>query len=283
MEKILLVIGLAMVVFACSEDSDDNVVLSDGISTGQIYATFQLLDDGDGFVYIEAQLTDGVPPRDANASTTFVRLSRGDNLWLSRGGTFLDVDIDGNLFSGVDLISETHERLAETRTETERWNFLYFSNTINSFGNWYNGMLLATDVGEYYVSLIRNDSVNVDQSSVTIPESFDLLSPSPAAQFSRSGDDIVVQWNNISDNYDVNIEVITTCANLTVDTYSENIPNDTGTLIIPAGTLVNSDLIGTCSSTLQVRKVSIGQLDSRFFAGIINGHQIRRVVFSTTE
>ena len=284
MKKIILILGFTIFIFGCSEDASDDVVRSEGISTGQIYATFQLLDDGDGFVYIEAQLTDGVPPADANSPTTFVRLVNRDELWLSRGGAFLDVDLSDNLFAGVDQISETHERLSETTRETERWNFLYFSNIINSFGNWYNGILLATDEREYYVTLNRdNEGVPANRSRVTIPESFDLLAPSSAAQFSRVNDDLVIEWNNVSTGYDVNIEIITTCSDFTVETYSETITNDPGMLVIPAGALASDDLVGTCSSTLQVRKVSIGQLDSRFFGGIINGHQIRRVVITSIE
>lgn len=274
---------LCSLTLAGCDDDDDNNVLSDTVSTGQIYATFQVVSDGNDEVFVEAQLTKGVPPTQNNQRESFVRLVDGDQLWLSTGEDISQIDLSNNVFDGVKALSDTQVRFEERRTERESYRlsflFLFDRVILSDFGDSYSAELPNTS-SRFRISFLRDDSRNATDSFVDLAEPFSVVSPSVNSRFSRSRDDIMVEWDNTDSESSVEIAANVSCPNGSFYEYTSTIDNDTGMFVIGAGTLDQSNLQGICSTTLNVRKVRTGQFDPRFIGGAVNSYQVRRVVFN---
>ncbi len=270
---------------ACDDDDDTERVLSDGVATGQIFATFQVISDGEDDVYAEAQLTLNVSPRNATESGSFIHLVGNDELWLSAGPDIEDLALDDNLFGGFQDLGDSQAQFDTTLTQRESYDFLFSRVIINTIGAWYSARLPQTDDREYRVALFRDraDGVSARDSVVILPDAFTITSPVSQSSLSRSSDDIEISWSNIDPSSSVEVEAITTCAGNDFDTYSVIEEVDDGSITLSAGDLDSTELSGTCSTTLNIRKYRIGEFDSRFIGGTVNGYQIRRIVIQTTS
>lgn len=277
--KILLLTFMSSLFIACYDD--DNTVNSDGVATGQIYATFQIIADGDDYVYAEAQLTDGIPPLNTEDEATFVQLVGNDELWLSAGEDLREVDISDDIFGSFSDLEDTQAPFKSASRRRESYDFLFSRVIINELGTWYSARLPESEEREYHISLFRDrdDGTTARDSIVTLPESFNVTSPVSGDRMSRSGDDIVVQWSNADSVSSIEVEANTTCQGNSFDSVSVSDNIDVGMLTISAGVLDSELLSGTCSTTLNVRKIRVGQFDSKFIGGAVNGYQIRRIVF----
>ena len=288
-KKTLGIVSVLVMLTACVDDYSD-FVFSDSVATFDIYATYQVISDGYGDVYVEAQLTRGIAPSESDDTDTFIRLSKGDELWVSHGDSLLDVNLSDGLLAELPRVSETQVKLEETNVGGQAYIFnpfyvfLFDRVIINVIGDWYFGRIAESENNVYRVSLLRDSGgLSADDSYVSLPLSFMLNEPVSGQTYSRSADDIFVRWNTTEADIAVEVAATTTCADHEVDTYSITLDSDTGEYTIPAGELDSPLLDGTCSTTINVRKISNGVLDSKYAAGIINGFQIRRQVINTTN
>lgn len=280
-KQTIIILASIWVLSSCSDS--DKTVDSDDVSTGQIYATFQIISDGGEYVHAEAQLTKGVPPNSSNDDEIFVYLTEGDELWFSAGESIDEIDFSGDLFGQFSALSDTQDKFSETRFQEELSWFIFGRVIINRFGTWYSANLPQSENGEYRFSLLRNKGRTSNDSVVTLAEDFNIITPESGTSFSRSADDIIVQWNNLEPATQVELESHTTCSNNNVDSHLMVITADAGTATIPSGSLSSETLVGLCSTTLNIRKVKSGQVDNKFLAGAVHSYQIRRVVFNTTD
>ena len=279
----LLFAFTSLLITSCS--LEDESIDSNEVRTSQMFATFQVVSDSsENDVYVEAQLSRSELPSQEDDPDVFVRLVGEDQLWFSTGPSLLDVNLNDDLFSSFEALNDNHVRLETSETEVEVYFFIFFRSIINTVGTWYSARLPQNESGEYRVSLLRNtEGATADQSTVTLPESFTILEPLANDSFSRSGDDIAVIWDNVDPNANLEIEAVTTCSDLRSSSFMDTQLDDSGIYIINAGDLANSALSGECTTTINVRKTRLGNLDSKFFGGIIQGYQIRRVVVRTLD
>lgn len=283
--KHLAFITLATAFIGACDDDSDPQIRSDSVATGQMFATFQVVSDGEDNVYAEAQLTYNVPPLNVSNSTDFIQLVANDELWLSAGPDIEAVAIDDNIFGAFRDLDDTQATFNQSYSQRESYDFLFSRVIINELGTWYSARLPQSAEREYHVSLFRNNNIGTDarNSSVTLPEPFTVTAPVSGARLSRSSDDIDITWNSIDADSTVEMEAITTCSSSNVETYSTTENSDDGSITIPAGDLDLPSLTGTCSTTINLRKIRIGNFDARFIGGAVNGYQIRRIVIVTTS
>ncbi len=284
MNKLFLVFSSVCFLFSCGTDSGDSVN-SDAVATSDIYATFQVVSDGDGYVYAEAQLTRGITPSESFSEFAFVRLVDQDELWLSAGEDIESLSLSGDLFESFKDLDGTQDVFRAASSPRESYEFLFVRVTINDFGTWYSARLPLSEEREYRIALFRDEDVGASarESVVVVPDAFDIVAPVQSERFSRTEDDIVVQWDVLDSVSSVEIEAVTTCSDESVETFlvSENV--DVGSYTISAGALAEDTLNGACSTTLNVRKVRLGQFDSRFIGGAVHGYEVRRVVIVTED
>ncbi|PCK09242.1 MAG: hypothetical protein COA42_05130 [Alteromonadaceae bacterium] len=278
--KLISISLVVLFLSACSGDNDI-VVDSDTVSTGRIYATFQVISEGGDRVFSEAQLTRNAPPRDSNDSTTFVRLVGNDVLWFSAGSSVDDIDFSDNIFGDLDTYEDQHTTFSPSTTPRGSYFFLWYRLILNDFGTWYSASLPQSENENtpYFFSLFRDNATTADSSSVTISPAFSIVAPQDNTAFSRSSDDIIIEWDNTDPQASIEIEVNFTCSFSDTFSFSAVIDTDPGIYTIPAGDLDMIDGGGDCSATLSVRKVHLGQFDSAFVGGTVNSYQIRKVVF----
>ncbi len=278
--SILLMVSL---ITACGDDSDPQV-RSDSVATGQMFATFQVISDGEDYVYAEAQLTRNVPPLNVSNSTDFIHLVDNDELWLSAGPDIEAIAIEDNIFGAFRDLENTQAEFQQSYSQRESYDFLFSRVIINELGTWYSARLPQSAEREYRVALFRHQDTGTParDSVVTLPPPYNVTSPISGSQLSRSTDDIDITWNDIDPLSSVEVETVTTCANNNVETFATTELSDDGAITIAAGELTADTLTGTCSTTINIRKIRIGQFDARFIGGTVNGYQIRRMVIVTT-
>ncbi len=284
MNKLILMFFLVFMLCACGTDSEDTVN-SDAVATGDIYATFQVVSDGDGYVYAEAQLTRGITPSESFSEFAFVRLVDKDELWLSAGEDIESLSLSDNLFERFKDLEDTQGVFRAASSPRESYEFLFARVTINNFGTWYSARLPLSDDREYRVALFRDEDVGASarNSVVVIPDTFEITSPLQSERFSRMDDDIVLEWDAVDVQSSVEVEAVTTCSDESVETFLVTETTDAGSYTISAGELAEDTLNGACSTTLNVRKVRLGQFDSRFVGGAVHGYEVRRIVIVTED
>ena len=275
-----LYLSFLFILAACNGDT---AVDSNRVATGDIFATFQVISDGNEDVHVEAQLTKGVPPSSSRNSETFVSLVGEDKLWFSSEKTLNEVDIQDDFFAGLKELNGTQTPILESKRQREYYIFLWWRAIISEFGTWYSGFLPQDDDGLYNIALIRPKHTSSYDTSVQLPASYSVVQPIVGERFSRASDTIIIEWTNTQIDMDVEIEVITRCAESETDTYSAFLAEDSGMHIIPAGELSQPFLQGECSTTINIRKITNGTLDSKFFGGVVNGYQVRRTVIATID
>ena len=280
--KSSFLISCICTLVSCDDDGP-TIVNSDTVATGQIFATYQVIADGSDYVYAEAQFTRLNPPSETEQEDAFVQLVNDDQLWLAAGDNLEDRDYSDNAFNELQQLRGTQARFKASTTQTEIYDFIFFRTIINPFGNWYSAQLPRTENQQYEISLFREGTTQAKHSTVTLPQNFSLISPTSLDLYSRSQDDVIVEWNNTESDLSVEIEATVACPNQTFDSFSATISNDNGIYVIPAGTLANELVTGRCTTTINVRKAKTGTLDANFIGGLASGYQIRRTSFVTED
>lgn len=264
---------LLVVVAACSYD---NYVASNEVSTRQIFATFQIVDEGGDQIFAEAQLTRDLPPNQPNNRDTFVKLESDDQLWLSAGEHFSQVSISDDLFGGLKEFNETQIQMRATQEIL--YTFLF--GTINYDGDRYAARLPHSENGQYQVALIRQHHTDATESTITMPIDFELSAPLASDTYSRSNDIIQIDWAPVEENVSIKVEIKTSCLNDGFHSYLDTVEMDEGRHTIDAGVLEGE---GHCTSVINLVKSRLGSFDSAFTGGRVAGHQIRSVAINTTD
>ncbi len=289
---VITIMGLLSSVFliGCSEDDNVETVHSDAIATVDIWSLFQVVSDGEGYVQAEAQLTRGQPPADPEANVTYVKLVADDELWLSAGPDIESLTFTDDIFGGFSALEDSQALFVEAvSTPSESYEFLFIRVESIEDGRWYSARLPVSEEREYRVVLFRNSDVGTSdrEPDVVLPLAYEITSPTietSSLHFSRSEDDILIEWDSIDSLATVELEANTTCLDDAVGTFvGEPSVLDSGSVTISAGALVSESLSGTCSTTVHIRKVRRGEFDSNFSGGRIVGYEIRSIAITTVD
>lgn len=268
---------MPVVLAACLHDSSTNVP-SDEVPTSQIFATFQVIEEGGQEVYVEAQLTRDMAPNQPDGDT-FVRVSGSDQLWLSGGEHFSQLEIEGDLFQALRSLGGTQ---IQFRTAQEIV-YLFLGLTINMDGDRYFARLPEHEDGHYQVAFLREGYTSALESSVMVPEDFTITRPLAGDNFSRADDAIRIDWTPVESDVVVRIEVKSSCLDGESDVYREFLDQDPGTHELAPGVLSSESLNGYCTSSINVIRSRLGSFDPVFAGGRVAGHQIRGVSVTTTD
>ncbi|WP_347331017.1 hypothetical protein [Marinimicrobium locisalis] len=273
-----LAIALTVLLGACG--SDDSVVSSSRISTGQMQATLEVYSDGDDSAYASAQLLN---EHSQTSGDEYVELLEGDELWFTTGVNLREETLGSNWFESLAELAHTQQLLAGT-TRYRSDHLFFFWSVLTPEKVHYNGQLEdVPDGARYTVSLLRDSKAEALESTVTMPRAFDLLSPTSDQTLSRSSDPVQLEWLPTESDVMVEVDVTTTCADDSEYQYRTTVDEDTGALQIEAGDIDAERLSGSCSTTATLTKARLGQLDSAYAGGSISARQVRTVTFTTVE
>lgn len=263
-----------LVLVGCGEGSR---VSSEDVPTSNIYAAMDISSDSSGSIFVSAQLRNG-----GGSSNVYLEVRGDDRLIASLDEPYSQLDVSSDLFSSVEALSKEHKSMDKV---SQYWVDVLGLDIIELPAHWYKAEFTdAVNQNErVYVSLYRDDHTDAEDSYVDLPAPYNITAPvaSNGALYSRSTDDIVLQWDSSGTNAAVVIDVIASCENGDSDDWQLNV-TDTGTATIPSGTL--SSLAGLCSYVIRMKKITLGVFDAKFGAGgIIRGAQIRSVSVNTTD
>jgi hypothetical protein len=186
--------------------------------------------------------------------------------------------VDTNATDYVDLSSGdslTVTANAQTRTlgKTTVLGAISYSATLN-------GGVDAENT-QFTIAFNRGASdVSAPASTVSLPKPFTITGPAGTATLSRANDTVTIMLDSGSSDtltYDVDGSCVTVKNGVSVG-------NDTGSITIPKGTLVNSAATTTaCPVKITVHRNRVGHLDPAFGAGgNITASQARTIAFSST-
>lgn len=277
--KMIGLLCLSALLISC--DEDEKRVGSSGISTGQFYSTFAVIDDGSGDIYAEAQLTRGAPAAADSEDGLYIDLEYGDSLWLSNGSdSIYDLELSDHLFDQALYHSDKHEEFRSANDIRDEVYFLFVWRFIVEWGTFYSVTYdrPRNEENTYTVSLARDHGDDIYSSRVEMPSAFEIASPSTGTTFDRENEALEIVWTNISTNVDqIQLTASTTCADGSFDEITQLVAMDEGGYTFEAGDLDSELLSGVCNLSLTVAKVNLGDLNGSFSGGIIQGQQVRRL------
>lgn len=125
----------------------------------------------------------------------------------------------------------------------------------------------------FLFSLERELDAGALSSTATLPPPFEITSAEPAT-FSRGAEDLTVTWTGEVNTADaLTLVVDGDC----IDSYEEALPQDLGTVTIPAGNLVSTtgQEAESCEITVWLKRQRNGELDAAFAGGTIAASQYR--------
>ncbi len=129
----------------------------------------------------------------------------------------------------------------------------------------------------YTIALDRSSDVSAPSSTCTLPNGFDVTSPTSSGTFSRSAN-LTVTYDNAG-----------TSDTMTWSLYgcgagAGTVTGDSGSFTIAAGTLSqNGSVQGACQYTLTLTRSRQGEVDPHYGSGgSIVAQQVRTVTFNTT-
>ncbi len=209
---------------------------SSDVLTSGMYADLTAQTEGEG-TRATATLRVG-----GGTSNTFVRLGADDQLTVNLGETTLEME--------EVSIGELYSYIADFDSSEPGSTFNFAFNRVVDEG--------------------------APASTATLPEPFTLMAPQPAEVFSRTTQDIPVNWENFNMGDPMEVRVTGDCiidANLVV-------AQDSGSFLIESGTLESFE--GTvdqaCDATIMVYRRRTGTLDVGFGeGGLVYGSQLRTV------
>lgn len=281
MKKTMLVMG-SLGALAAGCGSGDDPINSNAVTTSDLTARYQVVQDESQRVTAEAQFTTlrASTSDDRNAELRAVTLVRQDQLWLSRGEKIEDNVVDGDLFESLANFSDGQNEFQVATASS--LTFLF--GPVNYRLDWYSATLESDDDRAYRISLYRTGSAPAENSYVVLPKPYDLIEPLLSDTFSRSIDNIEVLWE-VSDEINITIDIHadTFCPGGGSYSLSETLTEDTGRYVFRAGDIASDLLSGTCNTTLTVAKVALGELDPLLRSGLIEGRQVRSVGFRTID
>jgi len=259
----------------CSEKSR---VDSNNVTTSNIYAAIDVSSDNDESIFVSAQFKEG-----GSSSTTYIDMSGSDRLIVSMKEKFSEINVNDDLFSSFEQLSQEHKVMEQVGAFWSDWLGL---DIIDFPETWYKTEFSNVDVEQrVYVSLFRDNHANAEDSSVVLPPSYVITSPiaEGGALYSRSMDNIVVNWSPSGTAFPLVLDVIATCEDNTTGSWQLSMPTDIGTATIPSGILSLTDLDGKCTYQIRLKKTALGSFDPHYGSGIIRGAQVRSVSVATSD
>lgn len=284
--KLIFTSALMLALAACVDD-DGNRVESGALSASQFYNSFVIVDDGSDELYAEAQMTKGSPPNQNSDEDFYIDLGGGDSLWLANGDESLyELDFSENLFDEALIQSDKHQRFRSANNVRDEVYFLFIWGFVVEWGTFYSVSYDRPkgEFDEYTISLVRDLGADIYNSSVAMPEAFEIASPSSGSSFDRSADEVEIVWTNISGiENQVQLTASTTCLDGSFDEITDLVASDLGAYTFSAGSLDSDILDGTCSTRITVAKVRFGDINPVFAGGTIQAQQVRRLTLSSLE
>ena len=143
----------------------------------------------------------------------------------------------------------------------------------------YTAALPVTEADEPFVlALERSIDGGAPDTTVSLPAPFSISSPQEGASFSRSGEELVINWDLANDGDTMTVTVEGDC----IEDWSESLSEDPGSLTIGAGELVALDgqEAETCDLTVGVSRMREGELDPAYAGGLIHAMQVRAVTLT---
>lgn len=270
----LIVSTISMALLAGCDD--DEAERSDRVDTGRTYVDMRVSASNTQSVTASVQLLNADPLPDEQLA-----LRGGDELWFSYGQSIdqLTLDSENGLFDAFQALPQKMTRLSGGQ---DRYRFFWHTWLYGDV--WYHGTLDEIEDERYFISYLRKEHRDAPDSYVTLPEIFSISAPLANETYSRAND-IVINWEPSDTDLDVQIGVFVDCTNSDDLSYDDliSVPTDTGTYTLPAGTLNNGDVSGTCVTTIEVSKNQTGTIDTGLYGGRIIGERFRSVSFETTN
>ncbi len=129
---------------------------------------------------------------------------------------------------------------------------------------------------QYTIALQRTTDVSAPSSVCTLPDGFNVTSPTSTGTFSRSSD-LTVTYDTPGSG-DTMTWSLSGCTNA-----SGSVTGDSGSFTIPRGTLTPAGTqSGTCQDTITLTRARPGQIDSHYGSGgSIVAQQVRSVTFNS--
>lgn len=219
---------------------------STSVKTDGVYADFTATAEGSGQTDIQARLRTGGPN-----SNTFLELEGGDEL------TFY---VDG------DAHEPDEQSPLGDRTFYQK--------------------LVDKDAGgtNLRIEFTREDGTNAPNSTVMMPDRFEIESPTDSDSYSRSAnDDVDIQLSNTDQDTDLEVTVRGDCLDRG---YSKSVSGDQQTITIPGDELQSDDSEdeqpGTCTPSVTVERVMRGDVDSAYTGGRFEATHERVTSFEST-
>jgi len=215
---------------------------STSVKTDGIWADFTARADGSGNTDVRAGLKTGGPN-----SNTFLTLEEGDELTFHADG-------------------DPHD--PNTQEVFDQYE-VYVKN-------------ISVDQGgtEFRVEFTRENGEDAPNSSVVLPEKFQITAPSADEEFSRSSDDVTVEIDSEQQGTDKRVIVRGDCLNTT---YNSDFSGTSVT--IPADELESeddSDAPDECEAEIEVKRIMGGEVDGAYEGGSFSGVQKRTTSFTST-
>lgn len=280
--KSLLGMSVAMLLCACG--GNDSVVSSQFISTGQMKATIEVYSDSGDAAYASVQLLQERSPEYDDSGDEYVKLEKGDDLWFTTGVNLREESLGSDWFESLSELAHTQRLLSGTTLFRSGYPFFFFWSVLIPEKVHYNGRLdKVPDGARYTVSLLRDSETEALESTVVMPEAFQLLSPTSQQTLSRSSDPVQLEWLPTEGGVRVEVDVTTTCADDAEYHYRTTVGEDTGAIQLEAGEVDAERLSGSCSTTVTLIKARLGQLDPAYAGGTISARQVRTVTFTTID
>lgn len=187
-------------------------------------------------------------------------------------------NVDNNPTDYVDLSSgDSVVATAGTQTQT-----MSRSDVLGAISYQATFTGLDAEGTPYTFALNRTTDVSAPSSTVTMPQPFEITTPTSGASFSRAMSDIAVAYTNPGQPDQLSWTTQGNCINAPDGTISP----DNGSFTIPKGTIGPSDssqTSTTCQVTLSITRVRHGTVDSHYASGgIIAAEALRTVTFTST-
>jgi len=266
-------IFITLLVSAC----DNSPVPSTSVSNSELQANIRVTKTSSDTATVTTSLRAIL-----SSGNEDVELRGEDHLLVSIGSGLEDLFIQGNggLFENTSNISSSLFELKPRQNHDHLFEFFSFDHNPEYF-------TILKDINDsnvFFISMIRQNDINILDSKVSLPTPFQILSPASGETFSRS-QVFALSWDNMStDNMELHIEG--TCNSTDTDNEAVSdtfsIGNDVGFVTF----LINNNVLNLpsrlensrCNLNLHLRRINTGTIVTNFGSGgLAEGIQQRTI------
>ena len=232
-ESRTLASSVLLLMFVASGCSNTS---SENVTTQGIHADIRVIAEGNGSTTVRAELEVG----SGGIGRTQLDLSPGDSLTVTANGIQKTMVRDGSIFGDIEYVT----------------SFPFDdANTV------------------FVVALIRNAGTSAPNSTVTLPDGFNVLSPTSSTIYSTS-QNIGIVWAPSGTSITPSITVTVECRRLSGITAFNlrflSLSSDSGTTSIPVASVMPTGILDTarlCDGTVSFERVRTGNLDRNYGEG----------------